>query len=57
MQQFSLAGAYIVQTIFGIYAVIVLLRFLLQTVRADFYNPASQFIVKATNPVLIPLRR
>lgn len=57
MQQFSLAGVYIVQTIFGIYAVIVLLRFLLQTVRADFYNPASQFIVKATNPVLIPLRR
>lgn len=57
MQQFSSAGIYIIQTIFGIYAVIVLLRFLLQTVRADFYNPASQFVVKATNPILVPLRR
>ncbi|MDZ7903806.1 MAG: YggT family protein [Rheinheimera sp.] len=25
--------------------------------RADFYNPLSQFVVKATNPVIIPLRR
>ena len=57
MQQFSSAGIYIVQTVFGIYAIIVLLRFLLQTARADFYNPASQFVVKATNPFLIPLRR
>jgi len=57
MQQFSSAGIYIVQTVFGIYSIIVLLRFLLQTSRADFYNPASQFVVKATNPILIPLRR
>jgi len=57
MQQFSSAGIYIIQTVFGIYAIIVLLRFLLQTARADFYNPASQFVVKATNPILIPLRR
>ncbi|SGZ01878.1 Putative uncharacterized protein [Moritella viscosa] len=25
--------------------------------RADFYNPMSQFIVKATQPVVGPLRR
>ncbi|NOQ78862.1 MAG: YggT family protein [Gammaproteobacteria bacterium] len=43
--------------IFGIYIIIILLRFILQTVRADFYNPLSQFIVKATTPVLKPLRR
>lgn len=36
---------------------IILLRFILQYSRADFYNPISQFIAKATNPVLIPLRR
>lgn len=42
---------------FSMYILIVVLRFLLQTVRADFYNPLSQFIVKATNPVLLPLRR
>lgn len=39
------------------YILIVVLRFLLQLVRADFYNPLSQFIVKATNPLLIPLRK
>jgi YggT family protein len=39
------------------YILIVLLRFLLQLVRADFYNPLSQFIVKATNPLVIPLRK
>ena len=33
------------------------MRFILQLSRADFYNPISQFIVKATNPLLIPLRR
>ncbi|MBI3575149.1 MAG: YggT family protein, partial [Gammaproteobacteria bacterium] len=34
-----------------------LLRFLLQLVRADFYNPISQFLVTLTNPPLRPLRR
>ncbi|MEI6413656.1 MAG: YggT family protein [Pseudomonadota bacterium] len=48
---------FLVQTLFGFYTVLVLLRFLLQTVRADFYNPLSQFIVKFTSPLLHPLRR
>ncbi len=39
------------------YLTIVLLRFLLQLARADFYNPISQFVVKATNPVILPLRK
>ncbi|EON91041.1 hypothetical protein MARLIPOL_15367 [Marinobacter lipolyticus SM19] len=39
------------------YMTIVLLRFLLQLARADFYNPISQFVVKATNPLLRPLRK
>ena len=34
-----------------------MLRFLLAVVRADFYNPVSQFLVKVTNPALLPLRR
>jgi len=42
---------------FSTYILIVVLRFLLQTVRADFYNPLSQFIVKATNSLLMPLRK
>lgn len=51
------AGSYLISTIFGLYIIIVLLRFLLQLVRADFYNPLSQFIVKATSPILNPMRR
>jgi YggT family protein len=41
----------------SIYITIVIVRFLLQLVRADFYNPLSQFIVKVTNPLLMPLRK
>lgn len=48
---------FLIETIVGLYILAVMLRFLLQWVHADFYNPLSQFIVKITNPVLIPLRR
>jgi YggT family protein len=51
------AGTLIIRVIFELYILLVMLRFILQTVRADFYNPLSQFIVKATSPVLKPLRR
>ena len=36
---------------------LVLLRFLLQLVRADFYNPVSQAVARLTNPLILPLRR
>jgi YggT family protein len=42
---------------FKLYLMIVLLRFWLQLSRADFYNPFSQFIVKATHPLVAPMRR
>ncbi|KIQ05319.1 MULTISPECIES: YggT family protein [Pseudomonas] len=51
------AAVYVLQTIGSFYLLIVLLRFILQLVRADFYNPLSQFIVRATHPLLKPLRR
>ncbi|HEX9584169.1 MAG TPA: YggT family protein [Gammaproteobacteria bacterium] len=51
------AATLLIQTLFGLYILIVLLRFLLQWIRADFYNPISQFIVKATQPPLRPMRR
>ncbi len=50
-------AVFLVQVLFGLYATLVVLRFLLQLTRADFYNPLSQFIVKATRPLLNPLRR
>lgn len=54
---FTEAGVFLIQFIFGLYILAVLLRFLLQLVRADFYNPISQFLVTLTNPPLRPLRR
>lgn len=48
---------FLLTTLFSLYIGVVMLRFLLQAVRADFYNPLSQFIVKVTNPLLLPLRR
>lgn len=47
----------LLNTFVNLYVLVVLLRFLLQVVKADFYNPVSQFIVKATNPALVPIRR
>ncbi|MDH3762646.1 MAG: YggT family protein [Gammaproteobacteria bacterium] len=47
----------IINTLFDLYILLVLLRFLLQMLRADFYNPVSQFIVKLTTAPLKILRR
>jgi YggT family protein len=47
----------IAYSLLSLVLIIVVLRFLLQVVRADFYNPVSQAIVKITMPVLKPLRK
>ena len=36
---------------------LIVLRVLLQIVRANFYNPVCQFLYKITNPVLMPMRK
>ncbi len=51
------AAVFLIKIVFGLYLVAVLLRFLLGWSRADFYNPVSQFLVRVTNPLLVPLRR
>lgn len=51
------AALFLVQTAFGLYAAVVLLRLLFQAMDVDFRNPLSQFVYKATQPVLAPLRR
>jgi YggT family protein len=48
---------FLIKVAFGLYATLVVLRFLLQLMRADFYNPVSQVIVRLTKPLLNPLRR
>ncbi len=47
----------IINTLFDLYVLLVVMRFVLQWLRADFYNLLSQFIVRATTPPLKPLRR
>lgn len=48
---------FLIDILFQLYATALLIRLLLQWVRADFYNPISQFIVKITDPVVKPVRR
>ena len=48
---------FLISTLFSLYILAIMLRFLLGAVRADFYNPASQFLVRITNPLLVPLRK
>ena len=51
------AVLFLIDTAFSLYLMVVILRLWLQLARADFYNPFSQFVVKATNPLVLPLRR
>lgn len=50
-------GHLLVHTFFTLFIFLFLMRMLLQLARADFYNPISQFVVKYSNPVVLPLRR
>ncbi|MDO6462240.1 YggT family protein [Granulosicoccaceae sp. 1_MG-2023] len=51
------ALSFLINTLFDLYIMVVALRFLMQMTRADYHNPLAAFVVKVTNPLLIPLRR
>lgn len=51
------AVLYLLRFAFDALLMILIMRVWLQWVKADFYNPLSQFIVKASNPLVVPLRR
>jgi YggT family protein len=57
MGYFANAGQILINFAFGALIALLVLRVLLQWVHANFYNPICQFLYKATNPVLIPLRK
>lgn len=42
-------ASFLVNIIFGLYTFILLFRFFLQWVKADFYNPICQLVMRATN--------
>jgi len=48
---------FLVRVLSHLYLLLFLLRFIMQWVQADFYNPLAQFIVRATNPLVVPARR
>ncbi|MDQ2641088.1 MAG: YggT family protein [Pseudomonadota bacterium] len=48
---------YVLDILFTLYSAVLLLRLLLQVVRADFRNPLARAIVQLTNPVVLPLRK
>ena len=47
----------LIQFVFGCAVALFVFRLLVEAVRADFYNPICQFLYRATNPVLAPIRR
>jgi YggT family protein len=53
----STAFAFLVNILFTLYTLAVMLRFLLQRVGADYYNPISQLVIRVTDPVLRPVHR
>lgn len=49
--------SFLVKTLIDFYVMILLLRIWMQWARTDFYNPFCQFVVKITQPLIVPLRR
>lgn len=53
----SQALYFIVKTLTQLYLLLLLLRFWLPWLRADFRNPIAQGILRLTSPLIIPVRR
>jgi YggT family protein len=50
-------GSLLVQTVFGLFVFVVLLRFWMQVLRAPFRNPVGQFVTALSNWIVLPARR
>jgi YggT family protein len=48
---------YLVDTLLTIYLYVLILRFVMQLMRADFRNPVAHAVMVATNPIIMPLRK
>jgi YggT family protein len=56
MSAIGSVGYLLVNTLGGLFILAVLLRFLLQIAKADFYNPFTQAVVRITEPAVRLLR-
>ena len=48
---------YIVDTLTSLYLGVLILRLIMQIVRANFRNPFAEAVLRLTNPLIMPLRR
>ena len=48
---------FVINALSSLYLIVLMLRFWLPWLRADFRNPLAQGILKLTSPVVVPLRR
>ena len=48
---------FLLGTVFSFYAMVIAIRFVMQALRVDYYNPLAQFVIKVTDPILVPMRR
>jgi YggT family protein len=48
---------FLIRVLSHLYLLLYLLRFIMQWIRADFYNPLAQFVVRATDFLVVPARR
>jgi YggT family protein len=51
------ALTFVFRTLLDLYIITFALRLIMQWIRADGRNPLSQFIIRVTNPLVIPARR
>lgn len=57
MQPIYQVGLFLTQVIFDLFLILLMLRFILQYMRINFYHPVAQFVVKSTSFVVVPVRR
>lgn len=48
---------FIIKLVFNCISFLIILRFLLQCVKANFFHPMIQMLVRVTNPIILPVRR
>lgn len=48
---------YLINTVFDLYLIILVIRIILVWIRADYFNPLVQFIIKCTDFIVKPMRR
>ncbi len=57
MSPVTYALEFLITTLFDMYIFVLILRFILQYLNINYYNPFTQFVLKATSPVITPVRR